>query len=159
MSFDKEENEKEIWFNYFIQDAEAKYIKMGISQDTERRLKELQSSNPHKLKIIVQLPRKSKKIAREWEEDFQDRFKDTRIRGEWYRQTPYMLDFIEFITYQGDWEEVGVGEWEKDFPNPQYWEALKTLSDLFHKDYQHGNYRVIREVVQSVKNLIKTGHV
>lgn len=63
---------------YFIQANE--YIKIGYSKDPQTRLKELQTGNPIKLKLLFTIPG-----SFEHEKSFHEIFHAQRAKGEWFR--------------------------------------------------------------------------
>ncbi len=71
------EKEKLIVKTYFIMESSTKLIKIGKSKDPERRIKDLQTSNPKELKLILE-------IEGDYEKEFHNIFSGKRISGEWY---------------------------------------------------------------------------
>ena len=72
-------------FVYFIQARNSKGpIKIGVAKDVERRLDSLQTANYQKLKIITVILCKSEANAYEMEKKLHHRFREYRIRGEWF---------------------------------------------------------------------------
>jgi hypothetical protein len=69
-------------------------VKIGYSNDPEKRVSELQTGNPRKLKLIISIPFDTEELAREAEQTFQwlAGKKHRRMVGEW------------FIIY-GDWKK------------------------------------------------------
>lgn len=66
-------------FVYFIRAGRTNSVKIGYAKNVEKRLATHQTSSPHKLELIGFLPGT---IADE--SDWHDRFRDHRIRGEWF---------------------------------------------------------------------------
>lgn len=75
---------------YFIYDKVNKAIKIGRAGDPKRRLTSLQIGSVSKLTMLGILPGD----ARE-EGDLHRRFASDRIRGEWFRESPAILSYIE----------------------------------------------------------------
>ena len=77
---------------YFIQAGKDGPIKIGITNDIEKRLKSLQTANSKKLEVLyytkTSSPRKSEKLLH-------DHFRENNINGEWFRPDKYLLDHIE----------------------------------------------------------------
>ena len=76
------------YYVYFIQ-PEGKGnrpVKIGYSKNPESRCRNLQTSNPRKLKICVKLPFDSESLAREAEQTFQwlAGKKHRSLEGEWF---------------------------------------------------------------------------
>ncbi len=74
---------------YFIQAGKGGPIKIGQAVDVEKRLDNLQVANAQKLTLLLAIPGKQAD-----ERKFQKKFKDIRIRGEWFRPESCLLDFI-----------------------------------------------------------------
>jgi hypothetical protein len=77
------------WHFYAIQVDPDGPVKLGISQNVQRRLEGLQTAAPYRLKLLVAVPG-----FRETEKSVHARFQDARIGGEWFNPTPELLDFI-----------------------------------------------------------------
>jgi len=74
---------------YFIQ-SEDGYIKIGKSRKPYERLKTLQNSNPHKLRIVLLIPDNSEKL----EQKLHEKFKLYRYQNEWFLPSPVILQYI-----------------------------------------------------------------
>ena len=72
-----EEKEKSI---YFIQEGENGNVKIGISKNPKKRMEQLQSANPHELKLRVVIDDCHEGV----EDDLHHFFKNYHIRGEWF---------------------------------------------------------------------------
>lgn len=68
---------------YFIQ--AKKHIKIGYSDDPCTRLRELQTGNPHKLKLMATMPGDS-----QTEIGLHEVFKKYRVEGEWFKYTGHL---------------------------------------------------------------------
>lgn len=68
---------------YFIRDGLG-CMKIGISKDIRRRLKELQTANPVKLEYYYGLTVHSMKAARRIEKEIHEIFQKDRMFGEWF---------------------------------------------------------------------------
>ena len=68
---------------YFISDGDC--IKIGKSDNVERRLKEFQTGNSKKLSVVRTIPCKSPKEAYDLEFFFHKMFKPFKQNGEWYK--------------------------------------------------------------------------
>jgi hypothetical protein len=92
---------------YFIQSDKSGMIKIGRSKHPEKRLRQLQTGNSHKLKLIIALE------GQGWREpDLHSHLKDWRIRsnGEWFHYDcvgSIPTDIYEQIPYGAldDWWE------------------------------------------------------
>lgn len=70
---------------YFIRSGKHKKpIKIGYTNDIEKRLADLQVGNPRKLYVIAQIPVKSLKTVKAIEAWLHRRFRKQHIRGEWF---------------------------------------------------------------------------
>lgn len=82
---------EETWgFVYFVSAGEGGPIKIGWSQDVERRIEELQTANPHKLHLVGKLCGTMADEAR-----VHDLFRQHRLQSEWFEHVPEILAFIE----------------------------------------------------------------
>ena len=71
---------------YFIADADNKYVKIGHSYDPQKRLADLQTSNPLTLRIVRQQPggvREEKMLHKAWAH--------RRVNGEWFHYDEQMF--------------------------------------------------------------------
>lgn len=82
---------------YFLTDEAA--IKIGWSGSPPERAKTLQVGNHKPLRIMASIPGTAddEAIAHE-------RFSHLRVRGEWFRYVPELLDFIAHVQKQGRFE-------------------------------------------------------
>lgn len=79
---------------YFIWDGD-KYVKVGASEDPERRLKQLQTSSPRKLTLVWSFP-----FENADDESFaHEMFQWSHVMGEWFRVTG---PFREFCAWMRD---------------------------------------------------------
>ena len=74
---------------YFI-GADEGPIKIGVSQNVEKRLKQLQTAHPHRLRILAVLVGGALR-----EGDYHARFAEHRLEGEWFERAPAILAEIE----------------------------------------------------------------
>lgn len=74
---------------YFIQQGEDGPIKIGFSKNPEARLKQLQPSTPAPLRILRTI-----QGGRSREQSIHGRFQNDRLKGEWFRPTPELLEYI-----------------------------------------------------------------
>lgn len=75
------------YYVYFISDGE--YLKIGISNNPESRLRTLQTSNARPLEIIHVIPTHSKESALSLEGQLHDRLAEHRLSGEWFNMDGY----------------------------------------------------------------------
>ena len=83
---------KDEWmgFVYFIQAGNNGAIKIGYTKDVDRRIKELQTSNPEKLNLLL-------KVGAEPNDEkvMHDKFKKYCINLEWYSSSEELLNYIK----------------------------------------------------------------
>lgn len=82
---------------YFVHAVAAGLIKIGIACDVFARLETLQSQTGDELRLLAHIPG-----GRPRERELHAKFAADRIRGEWFRPTPALLDLI------GQHMEVGL---------------------------------------------------
>jgi hypothetical protein len=79
---------------YFIQEEFGGNIKIGVANDPEKRLANLQSANPKRLKIVGRF--EAGKLAERLRHKM---FGEFRLEGEWFSPeeslTSYILDLLE----------------------------------------------------------------
>ena len=73
---------------YFIQGEVTKLIKIGYTNDVQKRLKALQQSE--ELTLLKQID----EVTRAYETELHQRFSQFCARGEWFRPKKELLDFI-----------------------------------------------------------------
>lgn len=94
-------------FIYFIQFGEAGPIKVGHSvYDVEQRLAAMQVGSPEVLRLRGVIENSTIKA----EKELHARFAGLRIRGEWFRPDPELLDYIR--------DHSGTYESSKFYPRP-----------------------------------------
>ena len=98
---------------YIIQMANTGEIKVGRSKDVHKRLKQLQTGSPHRLRLILHAPGQGKReavIHRMMRE------RRTRYDGEWFEEgalAELPVDLYELLNHMDDpdW-------WNPDVPRP-----------------------------------------
>lgn len=78
---------------YFIEAVDSGFIKIGRSLNPELRLKQLEAGSPNQLVILGKVSGGS-----ELEAELHKRFSAHRERGEWFRATRELRDFIKEAT-------------------------------------------------------------
>ena len=95
MSLEEYINDEWMGFVYFIQAGDNGAIKIGYTKDVDRRIKELQTSNPEKLNLLL-------KVGAEPNDEkvMHDKFKKYCINLEWYSPSDELINFIrKFQSY------------------------------------------------------------
>lgn len=75
---------------YAVVDITARAVKLGKSKQLNKRLRALQTSNPHELKLWAYCRHESPFT----EEEAHEKFKDFHMSGEWFRLTEQTREFI-----------------------------------------------------------------
>lgn len=79
---------------YFIHSKATKAIKIGYSAHSPKvRLRELQTATAEKLSLLGWIAG-----SRDDERDLHQRFAEYRIRGEWFRYTGELIDYVEALA-------------------------------------------------------------
>jgi hypothetical protein len=76
---------------YFIKAKE--YVKIGYSVDPNARLLELQTGNPHKLKLLATMPGETQTEA-----SLHKLFEKCRVNGEWFKYDRFLKACIMAIN-------------------------------------------------------------
>lgn len=86
---------------YFFFSDETERVKIGIAADPWARLASLQTGCPEELGLLgfINAPGSAQQLEREWHA----RFRQDRVRGEWFALTPELMDAILLEASQ-DWE-------------------------------------------------------
>ena len=78
---------------YFLQRETGGLIKIGISEDVKRRMRDIERTSKSKVKILAILQNKGGKL--EW--DLMVHFRHLHCHGEWFRPGPDLIDFINSL--------------------------------------------------------------
>ena len=82
---------------YAIQSGEDGPVKVGIATSASQRVRELQTGNPYKLRLLgYSVVRKE--WALQWERKAHERLKDYRMEGEWFRVAPFVKQVAALIA-------------------------------------------------------------
>lgn len=82
---------------YFIQTADNQYIKIGKADNPAKRIAELQTGAPLRLKILATMPG-----GHEIERAIHQRFSHLRTQGEWFYSTPEIVTYATKSTALSD---------------------------------------------------------
>lgn len=74
---------------YFIQGESGGPIKIGRAAEPRQRLAALQTSHHEELRLLATEP-----LNRTGEADLHRRFRHLRLRGEWFKAAPELLEYI-----------------------------------------------------------------
>ena len=98
-------------FLYVIQAKETHYIKIGFTQDVERRLADLQPGCPHELQVLCLILCENAPAV---ERLLHKHFAASHIRGEWFalpEHVPQALDWFAYIVrYATRWRHSRQGD-------------------------------------------------
>lgn len=88
---------------YFIQAGENGPIKIGRSEDPQKRLEQLQVGNHQKLSIIWICENEQYEDDCEFESILHDIFKEYKLRGEWFRWCKQVEKYIDkyCVVFEG----------------------------------------------------------
>ena len=71
---------------YFIKCCDKNgYIKIGVANDVHERCLKLQTSTPYELEVVASMKFSGKAAAFEAERKLHHLFRNSRIRGEWFK--------------------------------------------------------------------------
>jgi hypothetical protein len=84
-AIDEGENEG---FVYFVECDD--FIKIGYTESVEDRVRALATATPYPLTVLATI-----NGSQNTESCLHSRFADARHKGEWFRKTPELLDYIE----------------------------------------------------------------
>lgn len=88
---------------YFLYDRISKMVKIGYSKNIQRRMKQLQTSNPNELELVYYV-----EGNRDTEFYFHKMFFYCRRNGEWFQSQP-VLDWIRRDKMQKEvMREMGI---------------------------------------------------
>lgn len=76
---------------YFIQCGD--FIKIGTAIDVGARIRSIRASNPHPIEVLRVIPADDA-----LEKDLHKRFAQSRHRGEWFKPSQDLADFISGVT-------------------------------------------------------------
>jgi hypothetical protein len=117
-----QENLLEPNFVYFIQSGTAGPVKIGLSKAPTQRVSKLQTGNPRELILRHVIP--GDRIV---EDELHDRFKEARIRGEWFGRA-YLSVILTFAAGLAD-EMVHAYDGSRNAPKLTYGE-VRTASEI-----------------------------
>lgn len=97
-------------FVYFIQCGDAGPIKIGIAQNVERRLADLEIASPYPLRLLGVVSG-----GQEREGELHRRFASQILKGEWFSPSSELLGYIEI--HAKPWVEIAA---TLDLPKPVF---------------------------------------
>jgi hypothetical protein len=116
---------------YMIQTGDDGPVKIGLTRDVRRRLETLQISSPTRLRLLALF-----EGSRELECELHRRFAAARIKGEWFKPIPELIEFAKGVRRSRREESPPVaGRIEarrpaiEDMP-PHYRRATEVMAEL-----------------------------
>ena len=104
---------------YFIQQGSDGPVKIGMASDVRKRLVALKHANPYKLHLLCSIS-----THRRMEQIIHRRFKNHRIRGEWFNPSPDIMSFINKIRKFG-YTRIGQKKIQLVLNEGQLWSAIE----------------------------------
>lgn len=108
---DYQKNE-DIYFIYFIGMLDDSIIKIGLSNDPQKRLNALQTANPYELRLILTFRGDESK-----ESELHEKYTEYSIRGEWFYNIGKLKDYIDrmlqIVAESGDIPNDGMTDKER----------------------------------------------
>jgi hypothetical protein len=149
---------------YFIKAND--YMKIGKTDNLERRFREIQHAYPYTIKIQYYIDmykedgggkRTPSEKADYAEKHLHMLFHHTRQKGEWFKITPFMLDYIEYIKQNGYWTDNAfipflIGPSKEN--HSQFWEAKNTIDRCISSTYEYGDYFFLREIMEELVEMV-----
>lgn len=145
---------------YFIQQANDGPIKIGITENLELRLSQLQTSNPFPLVVIHTLALEIEKLKK-FENFFHKLFSHNRLNGEWFKPSPFVKKRISQLVQGGigsikeykwsfDDEMTGGGVW---YEIADHWCAIEQVARKYKKEY---DVYAVNYILAEIKDLEET---
>lgn len=79
---------------YFIRSEDGGPVKIGSSTDVHRRMRSIQTSCPHRLKVIAIIPN----CGRRKERELHRKFSEDRMSGEWFEWSSDIEAYVNSIS-------------------------------------------------------------
>jgi hypothetical protein len=99
---------------YAIQSGEAGPVKFGVATNPHSRLRELQTGNPVKLRLIAAV-----NLPNECERQIHDHLRDERIHGEWFghgKSCSVVYDLVRRMECPDETDvDSGIPGWSSGF--------------------------------------------
>ena len=116
---------------YFIRGKESGNIKIGFSNMPKKRKTNLQTAHYEELEFIGFM-----NGSREDEARIHEMFTKFRIRGEWYRPAPDLIDFVTKSASKSETNRIsslGKGEYRITFADPEEYTMAFFLAARSHR--------------------------
>lgn len=109
--------DRKIKFVYMVSDGH--YIKIGVTENMENRLRSISTGNPRPLKIMAIIDVGYNIDAHTVEKDLHYRLADARSSGEWFFHNNVFFDVIANLTIEGGYKYRGMHiilcpEWKEE---------------------------------------------
>lgn len=91
---------------YFIKDPDSKAIKIGVSKNPERRLKQLQTGDVGHNLYFMKLIKTNEMFV--LEKELHKRFRTDRIsqKGEWFKPSKELVKFVDSIKENDELKQL-----------------------------------------------------
>lgn len=83
--------------NYVYMIYGGGYLKIGVAQNPDKRLKTMQTGNPYKLRIMALIPFQSRREAFDYENELHKKFKAFHYTGEWFHYGQIKTLFATYL--------------------------------------------------------------
>ncbi len=95
---------------HYVYIIEAKHaIKVGFTDDVDRRLAELQTGSPTRLRVMARFPVESEGAARTLEREMHDQLAPYHLHGEWFQRSA--LKYVLRPELRGKRRKISRGFW------------------------------------------------
>ena len=88
-----------VHYVYFILNRDSNAIKIGRARDIQKRLAALQTASPAELELLKAVQVRTGFQSQQLEVILHSKFRHLRIRGEWFRAEPELLQCIEAESF------------------------------------------------------------
>ena len=145
----------------------AGYYKIGIAQDVEKRLKALETGNPHPIKVIDAIEISSREKAISIETKIHERLSDWNKSGEWFDLTKDSIEILNRTLAQNKICKGYSLNYENDDQNPPIITIQRKMapyrkmkekyeSEKSEKEYWKQQYRKESIGQETVKQAVNT---
>ncbi len=136
-------------FVYFLACGDDGPIKIGHSVDPKKRLRSLQTAHHKKLSLLTWI-----EGSPDLEAFLHEHFSDERMRGEWFKRSPRLLDFIEDPCL-GIHEINNAAYFQR--PTTEIWIAFNEAWDALREGDEHkfrSNFERLYKALDEVTRLL-----
>lgn len=146
---------------YFIQAGETA-IKIGVTDNIENRLTNLNTGNHEPLNLLWQIDCPSRNKAEETEQSLHSFFKDYHIKGEWFKNSPFIhfcIGILKVGGYSSLCDYVNEGMYFEVFNKLSLrLQGIRVVAREYADKYNYHALRIILTELDGLKEDIKLGH-